>query len=190
MEHLKYAWQIVSENLVGWVIFGLVFSLVTSFTGGLGLFLMPNAIRGTRKAIAGNAAPEVGDLFQFDTIADDAVAMLGQSVANFAGSLLCGIGALATAPMFLFAPFVVTEGTYDGVGSLKVTLEHGKGNIPGNLIRLLIVGICLQVFTFITLGFGALLAMPLALVAFEHFYQEQRPHVFAAAQAAQIPAKG
>ena len=185
MEHLKYAWQIVSENLVGWVIFGLVFSLVTSFTGGLGLFLMPNAIRGTRKAIAGNAAPEVGDLFQFDTIADDAVAMLGQSVANFAGSLLCGIGALATAPMFLFAPFVVTEGTYDGVGSLKVTLEHGKQH-PGNLIQPLSWALP-AVFTLSPASVPP--RRPLALVALSTSTR-QRPHVFAAAQAAQIPAKG
>ena len=191
MEHLKYAWQIVSENLVGWIIFGAVFTLVNSVTSGLGLLLlMPNAIRATRKAIAANAAPELGDLFQFDTIADDAIAMLGQFVANTVGSLLCGIGTLATAPIFLFAPFIVTEGTYDGVGSLKVSLEHGKQNIAGNLIQMLLVGGSLVLFTLVTCFLGGLIAMPLALVAFEHFYQEQRPHVFAAAQAAQIPAKG
>lgn len=190
MDHLKYAWQIVSENLVGWIIFGLVFSLAISFTGGLLVLLLPNAIRATRKAIGANAAPEIGELFSFDTITDDAIAMIGQGAANFVGGLLCGIGALATAPLFLFAPFVVSEGAYDGVGSLKTTLEHGKANIPGNLIQMLIIGVVLSIATMFTFGLGGLIASPLALVAFEHFYQEQRPNILAAAQAAQIPEKG
>jgi uncharacterized membrane protein len=190
MEHLKYAWTIISENLVGWIIFGLVFSVAISFTGGLLFVLLPNAIRATRKGIASNAAPEVGELFDFAAISDDAIAMIGQGVANFVGGLLCGIGALATAPIFLFAPHVVSEGHYDGVSSLKTAMEHGKGNIVGHLIQMLIIGVILNIFMMFTLGFGALIATPLALVAFEHFYQEQRPHILAAAQAAQIPVKG
>lgn len=190
MDHLKYAWEVVSQNLVGWIIFGLVFGVVVSFTGGLGAVLLPNAIRATRKAIAGNAQPEVGELFVFDTIADDAVTMVGQGIANFVGTLLCGIGVLATAPIFLFAPYVVAEGTYDAMGSLKVSLEHGKANIAGNLIQMLIIGVVLNIFISVTLGFGAIIATPIALVAFEHFYQEQRAHVLAAGQAAQIPTKG
>lgn len=190
MDHLKYAWEVVSQNLVGWIIFGLVFGVVVSFTGGLGIILMPNAIRATRKAIGANAGPEVGELFVFDTIADDAVTMVGQGVANMVGSLLCGFGVLATAPIFLFAPYVVTEGSYDAMGSLKVSLEHGKANIVGNLIQMLIIGIVLSIFGSVTLGFGYIIATPIALVAFEHFYQEQRPHVLAAGQAAQIPTKG
>jgi len=190
MDHLKYAWEIVSQNLVCWIIFGLVFGVVVSFTGGLGAVLLPNAIRATRKAIGGNAAPEIGELFVFDTIADDAITVIGQGIANMVGSLICGIGVLATAPMFLFAPYVVTEGTYDAMGSLKVSMEHGKANLVGNLIQLLIIGVVINVLISVTLGFGAIIATPIALVAFEHFYQEQRSHVLAAGQAAQIPTKG
>ena len=189
MEHLQYAWAVVKENLLGWVVFGFVFGAATSLTSGLLLILMPNAIRATRKAIAGNAAPDLGDLFQFDTIADDAIAMLGQGVANIVGGVLCCVGAVVTAPIFLFAPHVASENAYDGVGSLKVTFEHGKGNLVGNLIQMLLIGIVLNVFIFVTFGIGMVLATPLALVAFEHFYQEQRPHILAAAQAAQIPVK-
>jgi uncharacterized membrane protein len=190
MDHLKYAWEVVSQNLVGWIIFGLVFGVVISFSGGLGVVLLPNCIRATRKAIGGNAAPEIGEMFQFDNITDDIVVVLGQGVANMVGSLLCGFGVLATAPIFLFAPYVATEGSYDGVSSLKVSLEHGKANIGCNLIQMLIIGVVLNIFTMFTLGFGAIIATPLALVAFEHFYQEQRQHVLAAGQAAQIPTKG
>jgi hypothetical protein len=190
LDHLKFAWEVISKNFVGWIIFGIVWSLVTSFTGGLGLFLLPNAIRASRKAIASDAQPEVGELFVFDNIADDSITMLGQFVANFAGGLLCGVGVFVTAPMFLFAPFIAAEDSYDGVGSLKASLAHGKSNIMGNLIQMLIIGILLQVFLVVTLGFGAFISMPIAIVAFEHFYQEQRPQVLAAAQAAQIAAKG
>ncbi len=189
MEHLQYAWQIISQKLVEWIIFGLVFSLIFPFTFGLGVFLIPNTIRATRKAIGNNAAPEIGEIFDFSAIGDDVVAMLGQGVANMVGGFFCGVGALITGPIFLFAPHLAAEGSYDGVGSLKATFEHGKANIGGHLIQMFVIGFILNIFVWLTLGLGFLLTTPLALVAFEHFYQQQRPHILAAAQAAQIPAK-
>ncbi len=190
MDHLKFGWETVSQNLVGWIIFGLVFGVVVSFSGGLGGVLMPNAIRATRKAIAAGAAPEVGEMFVFDTIVDDAIAVIGQSFAIFLGSLACGVGALAAAPLVLFAPHIVSEGHYDGVGSLKVAVEHGKANLVGNLVQMLIIGIVLSLLSSFTFGLGAIIGMPVALVALEHFYQSVRQDVFSAAQAAQIPTKG
>ena len=190
MEHLQYASQVVKENLPGWLLFGFVFSMSLSFTGGLLMILLPNAIRATRRAIATNAAPDLGDLFQFDTIVDDVVAVLALAIAYLGGSALCGIGVFFTVPILFFTAHVVSENTYDGVGSIKVAIEHGKSNLPGTLFEMLVIGMVLFVFIVVTFGFGTLLAVPVALVSLEHFYQQQRPHILAAAHAAQIPARG
>ena len=190
MDHLKYAWEVVSQNLVGWIIFGLVFGVVLNLTLGFGILLLPNAIRATRKAMTTGTAPEFAELFVFDTIADDAVAVIGMLVANMAGALVCGVGQLVTAPIFIFAPHIVTEGSYDGVGSIKVALEYGKANLVAILVPLLLVSVTISIFSLVTCGIGAILATPLSLVALEHLYQQHRGQVIAAGQAAQIPTRG
>ena len=181
----------MSENLVGWIIFGAVFTPVNSVTSGLGLLLlMPNAIRARpRKAVAVNAAPESRRPVPVRTPSPTMPSPCLDKAWPTSSPLLCGIVTLATALIFLFALFIVTEGTYDGVGSLKVSLEHGKQSIAGNLIQMLLVGGSLALFTLVTCFLGGLIAMPLALVAFEHFYQGSVP-TCSPLRTAQIPAKG
>ena len=190
VDYLKYGWEVVSANLVGWIIFSLVFGCVVSFTFGIGMVLTPNALRATRKAIASGAAPDLGDLFQFDDIADDAVVMVLMGVANAAGMVVCGFGTLVTLPLFFFAQFLVSDGSFDAMNSMKASMEHGKGNLVGHLVQLLIMSVVISLLGTLTMGFGYLVGTPVLLVAFEKYYQDSRSDVLAVAQAAQIPMKG
>jgi len=190
VDQLKYGWEVVSQNLVGWIIFSLVFGVVISFTAGLGMVLTPNALRCTRKAMASGSAPELGDLFQFDNIADDAIVMVLVMVANSIGAAACGLGMFVTLPLFFFAQFLVSDGSFDAMGAMKASMEHGKANLVGHLIQLLIMSVVISLLGSLTLGFGYLIGAPVLMVAFEKYYQDNRGDVLAAAQAAQIPMKG
>ena len=189
MDHLKYGWEIVSQNLVGWIIFSLVFGCVVSFTFGLGMVLTPNALRATRKAMAAGAAPEIGELFQFDNIADDAIVIILTMVANSIGSLLCGLGIFVTLPLFFFAQFLVSDGSFDAMSSMKASMEHGKANLVGHLIQLLIMSIVISLLGSLTMGFGYLIGAPVLLVAFEKYYQDSRGAILNSANNVQISLK-
>ncbi len=97
MEHYSSGWATVKEDIVPWLTLYIVFSVVMSFTGGLGFILLPNLFRACRKALAEGTSPEIGDMFNFDHLTDDLVGMLLKSVADFVGTLACGIGAIATS---------------------------------------------------------------------------------------------
>ena len=189
MDNLKYGWEVVSQNLVGWIIFGIVFGCVVSFTFGLGIVLMPNALRATRKAILADAAPEVGELFQFDNIKEDAIVMIASSVAHSIGSMLCGVGALATLGMFFFAPYLESDGSCDASGAMRVSLEHGSKQIRVHLWELLVMIVIISVFGSVTMGLGYLVGTPVLLVAFEKYYQDSRPEIYAVAKTASLSMK-
>lgn len=189
MDYLKHGWSIVQQDLVGWIIVCVVFGLITSFTFGLGIVLLPNLVRATRVANKTGEAPALDALFKFDDIVDDAIVVVGQQVANAAGSLACGIGALVTTPLFLFAPHVLAEGQYDGINSLKAAMEYGKSDIVGILVPLLVMSILISLAVTVTCGLAGLVAGPVFLVALEQFYQDVRNDLLGAAQRAQIPTK-
>lgn len=187
MDYLKYGWEVIKKDLVAWTIFSVVFSIAVSF--GIGLFFMPNAIRATRKAVAAGTAPAVGELFVFDRIADDATAMVGVLVAHSIGISLCGLGVLASMPLMHFAPYVVAEENYDGIGALKVSVEYGKANIGGLLGTLFVIGLLANVAVYATCGLAGLFLPGLMLVAMDKYYLEHRQGVLTAAQQAQIPTR-
>ena len=189
MDNLKYGWSVVSQNLVGWVIFGVVFGCVVSFTMGLGVVLMPNALRATRKAVLADAAPEVGELFQFDQLKEDAIVMVASMVAHSIGSMLCGIGALATLGMFFFAPYLESDGSCDASGAMRVSLEHGSKNLMPHLWELLVMTIIVSIVGTVTFGLGYLVGTPVLLVAFEKYYQDTRGEIYAVAKTASLSMK-
>lgn len=189
MDNLKYGWEVVSQNLVGWVIFGLVFGCVVSFTGGLGLVLTPNALRAVRKAAVADAAPEIGELFQFDNIKEDAIVMVASMVAHGIGSVLCGIGALATVGMFFFAQYLESDGSCDASTAMRVSLEHGSKNLMPHLWELLVMAVIVSIFGTVTFGLGYLVGTPVLLVAFEKYYQDTRGDIYAVAQTAGLSMK-
>ena len=187
MDYLKYGWEVIKKDLVGWTVFSVVFAIAASF--GIGLFFLPNAIRATRKAVEAGTAPAMGELFSFDRIADDATAMVGVLVVHSIGATLCGVGIFATIPLMHFAPYVVAEENYDGVGALKVSFEYGKANLMGVLGTTFVVGLLAQVALYATCGIAGLFLPGLMLVAMDKYYLEHRQGILTAAQQAQIPTR-
>ena len=187
MDYLKYGWEVVKKDLVPWVIFGLVLGITLSF--GIGFFLMPNALRATRRAIEAGGAPGIGDLFNFDNITDDAIVMFIASIAHTVGAMLCGVGIFASLPLMHFAPYLVAEGRYDAVSAAKASVEYGKGNLVGILLHLLLFGVLVNLAVYLTCGIGGFIVAPIGLVAMDKYYLDHRDAILAAANQAQIPMK-
>lgn len=157
MEHIQSAWGVVSENLVGWIIYSVVFGLVVGFTCGLGAILAVNHYRGIAAAVAENRAPEIGDLFNFDNIGEDVMWLVVMAVAIFIGELACGIGAVVAVVLLNWSIFIVAEGKMSAMDSFKGSFEHAKENWTEILIFVLICGalnfvgvLCCYVGIFVT----------------------------------------
>ena len=185
MDYLTYGWGVVKENLVPWIIWGIVASIGMGIPI-LGIVVMMNAYRAIPKAVEANAAPEIGDLFNFDNASGDIVGGIIISLAMFSGLMVCGIGRLATVAIFFFGIFLVADGRYAGVDAAKASLAHGKANIAKILITLLIVQVVVVVGSVVTCGLGALVLYPVALVGFHKFYTDNRDDIIAAATEAGI----
>lgn len=188
MEHYTEAWETVKQDLVPWIILYVVFSVVLSFTGGLGILLMPNLFRTVRKALAQGTAPEVGDLFNFDYLTDDLVGMLLKSIADFIGSLACGVGAIVTGVLFFWVPLIATENRYDGMGLMKASLAHAKGEF-GAILVFLIIAMVVNFIGVMLCCIGIFVTAPVTFVAMVKFYEAHRDNILAAADAAGVPTK-
>jgi len=188
MEHFSSGWATVKEDIVPWLTLYVVFTVLLLFTGGLGIILLPNMFRAARKALAEGTAPEIGDLFNFDNLTDDLVGMMLKGIADFCGSLACGVGAIFTSVLFFWVPLLATENRYDGVGLLKASLAHSKGNF-GEILVFLIVAIIVNFVGFLMCCVGIFLTAPVTFVAMVHFYEANRDAILAAADEAGVETK-
>ena len=188
MEHFKNAWETVKQDLVPWIILYVVFSVVMSATGGLGLILLPNVFRVTRKSLAGGVAPEIGDLFNFDFLTDDLVGMLLKSIADMIGAMFCGIGAIATGVLFFWVPLLATENRYDGPGLMKASMAHAKGSF-GDIFVFMLIAMVVNCLGLLVCCIGIFVTVPVTLVATVLFYEANRDAILAAADAAGVEVK-
>ena len=186
MDHFKTAWPVVKENLVGWVILGAVFSVLASF--GVGIFLLPNLFRASAKAIEQNTAPDMADLFNFDNIGDDIVAMLLYGAAQFVGSLLCGVGAIVTGVLFIWVPMLAARGHFAPVEAMKASLAHAKGNFAPIIIFLIISSVINSVAVFLCV-IPVFVTLPVTIVAMWQFFGAEESNIHQAAAAESIPTK-
>ncbi|MCB9745408.1 MAG: hypothetical protein H6740_22710 [Alphaproteobacteria bacterium] len=178
MEHYSAAWADIKDNVGGWVVYALVFLVINSFTGGLGaILLMPNMFRGIKKALDGGVAPDMGDLFNFDKIGDDAVAMLIYFVAIMVGSIACGIGAIVAAILFAWIPMIAAEGRFAAADSWKVSLAHAKGAAVDIFVFQLIGGIMVSVASMLCV-LPVFVALPVLLAAQWKFYEANRDEIY------------
>ncbi len=187
-DHFKAAWPIVKANLVGWIIFILVFGIFNSFTGGLGVILMPNAYRAVRNAIVRQEGPSIGDLFNFDNFMDDLVAVIVWVGGISLGSLLCFVGAPVVALLLFWMPMLAAEGKFAAFDAAKASLAHAKSNI-GAIIMFYIAAMIVVFLAALCCYLPIFLAAPMVFVAHWLFYESQRDAIMAAAQAAGIPTK-
>ncbi len=179
MEHYSAAWNEVKENLGGWAIFSVVFIVLCSFA--IGVLLVPNALRATRDALANNTAPEIGALFNFDNIAEDAIGMVIFLIAMVVGSLVVVGGMIASVLLIWVAP-LLAEKRVAGAESWKASLAHAKGNF----VEILIFGLIGGALTFvglITCGLGLLVTVPVIMVATWKYYESNRAQILQSAQA-------
>ncbi len=186
LDHFKAAWPTVKANLVGWIIFGIVFMIVISF--GIGVFLMPNVYRAVRKAIASGEGPSIGDLFDFDNIGSDIAIMLVFMVAVCIGYMLCIIPGIILGFLLFWMPMLAADGKFAAVDAAKASLAHAKSNFVPILVFLVIASILNQIAAYLCV-IPALITVPLTLVAGWLFYASERDAIMAAAQAAGIPSK-
>lgn len=187
MEHLTYGWEVVKEDLKGWIIFNLVLGIVIGFTFGLGAFLIPNAFRAILKSLPNRKAPEVGALFNFDNIANDAITLIVQSAVNFVGFLACGLGTLVTGPLTSWMVLLCAENRYAPVDCFKASMAHAKSRIVEILIFHIVLSLVVTIGSIVTCGLGSLVLSPVAYVAICRFYELERDNIISAASAEQIP---
>lgn len=189
MDNFTAAWSVVKENLSAWIIVGLVYTLAISITGGIAaLLITPNLFRATRNALAQNRGPEMGELFNFDHIGDDIMAMLLYGVAVGIGSIACGVGALAAAVLFFWVPMLAADGRLGGMEAMKASLAHAKGAIAPIIIFTLIA-YALNMVASLVCFLPVLVTAPVTFVAMWQYYQREQDAIYQMAAQQGIPFK-
>lgn len=179
MDYIKAAWPIVKENLVGWVIYFLVFGVTLGF--GIGFFFIPNAFRGAMTAIDDNAAPEVGALFNFDNISSDAVGMVVFGFAYTLGMFACGIGALVVGVLGFFTPMILAEGNHEPIDAIKASFAGSK-EIAVQIFVFLIISSIVNMVGAMACYIGSLVTGPIVFVAAILYWRDVREQVLAASK--------
>lgn len=178
MDHYKEAWSLIKPNLVSWVIFGVVLGLVFSVTGGLGVVIYPNAMRATRDALKADRAPELGDLFKFDHLSDDLMAMIVYFAAAAIGGVVL-VGTLITMPLVWWVPMLAADGRFAGVEAAKASFAHVKANFMP-VFGFFILTIVVNSLGTMTCFIGTLITVPLTLVASWRHYEQMAQAIIAA----------
>ncbi len=186
IDHFKSGWNIVKNGFVGWIVFGIVLLVLFSF--GIGIFLWPNAFRAIRKASESQQGPSLGDLFNFDNIVDDAVAMIVYLVAIWIGSLFCGVGGVVAAVLLFWMPMLAADGKFAAVDNAKASLAHAK-TIIGPIIVFFIVTWLINFCGALLCYIGVLVTFPLTIAAQWVFYTQYRHDILTTAQQAGVPTK-
>jgi len=176
VDHIKAGWETVQPNLVGWIIYTVVFGVVVSVTFGLGAILGINFVRGAKAAVDSGGAPEIGALFNFDNIVQDIITMVIVGVANSIGSALAGIGALITGTALFWAPMLVADGQAEAVDACKASVAHAKANFMEILVFLLIASV-LNMAGAIACGLGMIVTAPVTVAAGILYYNSSKEEI-------------
>ena len=184
MDFSNAALDTIKKHPVPWLLLGFVFGMIQPFGGVL---LMPNFIRIARKAANSEEPPDIGDLFKFDDIVDDLVTIVIFSVAVLLGIFACFVGAWVVAFLGTWTIHLRADKLYAPVDCLKASVHHVKSNLMDVFVGLLIIQVVLMLGVIFTCGLGALVALPIQVIAMERFYDSNREGIIAAADAAGIP---
>lgn len=183
----RRGWETVQKDMGGWVIYYLVFSLVSGLTGGIGgLLLLGNVLRSTRDAIHANRAPEVSELFSFDKVGDDLPGFALFFLAIFAGSFIPVIGTIAAVVLFAWVPYLTIDRRFQPFELWKITTKSAADDWQQVLVFNLIPGL-MALASLCLCGLPMLLAAPVIGVAGWLFYEQNRDRLFAIGERESVP---
>jgi len=154
------AWEVFSKNLVPFIVATLLLMIISFFS----LFLLYGVMAGglflmIKKAFEGGT-PEIGEVFSgFSHFGSLFVGFLFSGLVIFVGALLCGIGALFTAPLVVFLFPLIVNGFTVGE-SISKSWEGYKKNFVGWLVVALVTGFLSSAGNFVAIGW--LFTMPFA----------------------------
>ncbi len=181
MDHISRAWGVVSRDLASWIILVLVAGCATLLTCGIaGLLVGPNLVLATKRAIDRGVAPEIGDLFQTDLIAEYVVYWVILIVASFASSILPLIGSVLVSVLTFWTLPLIVDQRFGAIDAIQASFHHAKGAF----FDLLVFTIILYVIAFAgtcACFVGLFVAVPVTMVATWLYYQAERTHILAAA---------
>ncbi len=171
-DYYSKAWGELSKNLVSWVIFYLVFMVVAGFTCGLGIVLMPNVMREVRDCVATGRGPEIGALFKFDRISNDAVNAILFYAAIFVGSWVI-IGSLVAAVLLQLLFPLAADDRYAPMDNAKLSVKHVLAHL-GDHIVFFLIGAAIVTISSLLCYVPVLVAAPLVGIAQWLWYQDLR----------------
>lgn len=183
MDHLSPAWSRVSDHLVPWIVFTLVFVVVSTITCGLGLVFAPNVYLAAKKAVEEGQAPAIGDLFAMDHIVEYVILLVVGFVASLVGAAIPVIGSFLVAMFLFWAPMLIVDGKYSAIEAIQVSARAVAKDFVGVLLFLLVqlVG---SVASGFLCGLPLLILLPWLVVAAWMFYQASEDALNAAAKEA------
>ena len=139
-----------------------------AFVGGMvvtGLFW--GGMAACARKAAHDQEPTLSDAFQVLTIRPGDYLLVGLAIDI--GVLACGVGAVVTAFLFLFAPLCVVEGA-DWKQALARSKDIVLANVGESIVFYLVL-IVVNIAGFMALGIGLLVTLPVTTLAIVRAYE-------------------
>jgi hypothetical protein len=182
MDYLAYAWEIFKKHPLEWLLMGLVVPIIP-----FNFLLFPNVYRITSKSMASGVAPELGQLFDFDTLGDDAVGVFLVNAVISAAMACCVLPGLYAIPVLIWVTHLLADRRYGPVEALKASFAHGKDNFGLILGTMLSITVPLIFVALFTCGLGMVVALPVLWIAYQKFFEDHRAAIYAVGDAEGIP---
>lgn len=167
-EALGAGWNAYKANLVPGLLAFLV-GMIVSVIPLAGLFIAAGNVKVALKLVRGEK-PEIGDVFYIFK-SGNLVDLLIMTILVGIGAILCGIGVLITAPLFMMGLFLLVDKGGKYSDGMNACMTRVKPNLVGWIIFVLVVGIVGGLGS-ILCGVGILLTMPIAWCAFAYAYEK------------------
>jgi membrane-anchored glycerophosphoryl diester phosphodiesterase (GDPDase) len=163
---MKDGWETMKKDLVNNIIVFFVASLL-SYVAGLGIvsmFYCAHKLRSGEKI----------------TIADALWGLKNNPVRNIIAAVvfavpfcLCYLPGLYLGPQWIYMfPMIARGDQQDGIAAMKASWEKAKaGGFMDHFIRFLLIGIVGGIGS-VLCGIGALITMPIAIIAFDAAYDD------------------
>lgn len=173
-EWLSEAWAMVQQDLWTYVLLALIVALGNSITGGLlygplaaGFYLI--VIRKLREP---GYVPQVGDIGKgFEIFVPTFLAGLVGGIIAGLGGIACGVGAIVTTALVMFAVPLVADRGMDFWPAIMASIDKVKQNWLGFSLFVLVLGL-VQMLGAIACVVGVFVTTPVVMVAIVLAYRD------------------